>query len=71
MRALLELRTQTHSRVIAGVKIAFLLCALTLRAGESAGALVGQGGFSSPRTTTPASNIPPSQRTNWSLIMRL
>ena len=41
MRPLLELPTQTHSRVIVGLKVAFLLCALTLRAGESARALGG------------------------------
>ncbi len=41
MRPLLELPTQTPSRVIVGLKVAFLLCALTLRAGESPGALGG------------------------------
>lgn len=41
MRPLLKLSTQTHSRVIAGLRVAFLLCALTLRAGESPGGLGG------------------------------
>ena len=39
MRPLPELSTQTPSGMIAGLKVAFLLCALTLRAGENPGGL--------------------------------